>query len=210
MKVKNDNTLFDRILKRLFDICLAGLGLLLFPVLIPVMIMIRADGGPVFFLQKRVGLHGKTFHIFKFRTMRQGSEKKGLQITSSGDPRITDVGRFLRKTKIDEFPQLLNVLWGEMSIVGPRPEVPYYVNKWTDRDRQLILAVKPGITDQASIQYSKEEEILAKYEDYESAYINKVMPHKLKLYRKYVKERNLSTDIKIILLTLKKVIGGSV
>lgn len=194
--------------KRVFDLFFASLGLLfLSPIFLIVGLLIRKDGGPALFRQERVGQHGKVFRIYKFRSMVPDAERLGAQITYERDSRITRMGRFLRKSKIDEFPQLLNVFLGQISLVGPRPEVPQYVDKWSAQDRDLILSIKPGITDYASLCYSNEQEVLASTQDPEKAYIEKIMPHKLELYRRYAKERNLWLDLRIILATLAKIAG---
>ena len=141
--------------------------------------------------------------------MSPDAEKIGGKITKKGDTRITRVGLILRQFKIDELPQLLNVFLGQMSLVGPRPEVPEYVQEWTDIDRKIILAIKPGITDYASLLYSNEAEILALADNLEQVYINEVMPYKLRLYRKYAKEMNLWLDLRIVIATLAKIAGLS-
>jgi lipopolysaccharide/colanic/teichoic acid biosynthesis glycosyltransferase len=197
------------ILKRLVDIVVSLFFLfLLFPILVLLAILIKLESnGPVFYLQVRVGLNGKDFRIFKFRTMFIGSDKAGLLTVGGRDPRITKVGIFIRKYKLDELPQLINVLNGEMSLVGPRPEVRKYVNMYND-EQLKVLSVKPGITDYASIQYSDENELLAKSVDPEKTYIEEVMPAKLLLNLKYINEISLLTDLKIIGLTVRKIILG--
>jgi len=197
------------ILKRLVDIVVSLFFLfLLFPILVLLAILIKLESnGPVFYLQVRVGLNGKDFRIFKFRTMFIGSDKAGLLTVGGRDPRITKVGVFIRKYKLDELPQLINVLNGEMSLVGPRPEVRKYVNMYND-EQLKVLSVKPGITDYASIQYSDENELLAKSVDPEKTYIEEVMPAKLLLNLKYINEISLLTDLKIIGLTVRKIILG--
>lgn len=174
-------------MKRLFDIVASGCGLLvLSPLLIIVAIWIKLDSkGPVFFRQVRVGRYGKDFRIFKFRSMRVGSDK-GSQITVGGhDSRITRSGYFIRKTKIDELPQLINVFVGDMSLVGPRPEVRHYVDMWTP-EQMHVLDVRPGITDPASIRYRNENELLEKAADPEKEYVEVIMQDKIKLYLEYV------------------------
>jgi lipopolysaccharide/colanic/teichoic acid biosynthesis glycosyltransferase len=197
------------ILKRLVDFFVSLLFLfLLSPILLLLAILIKLESnGPVFYLQVRVGLNGKDFRIFKFRTMFIGSDKAGLLTVGGRDPRITKVGIFIRKYKLDELPQLINVLNGEMSLVGPRPEVRKYVNMYND-EQLKVLSVKPGITDYASIQYSDENELLAKSVDPEKTYIDEVMPAKLLLNLKYINEISLLTDLKIIGLTVRKIILG--
>ena len=168
-------------------------------------ILIKLDSkGPIFFKQVRVTKNGREFKIFKYRTMRVGSDKFS-QITVGKDSRITKVGDFLRKYKLDEIPQLINVLIGDMSLVGPRPEVPKYVALYTKEQRE-ILKVRAGITDYASIEFSNENDILANETDPEKAYIEKIMPRKIELNKKYLSEISVMTDIKIILLTIKKIL----
>ena len=195
-------------MKRLFDILASYFGLMfLFPFLFFIAILIVLDSkGGVFYRQVRVGKGNKDFRIFKFRTMRPDSDKSGLLTVGARDNRITKIGVFLRKYKIDEFPQLLNVLIGDMSIVGPRPEVRKYVDMYND-EQMRVLDVRPGITDYASIEYSNENELLAKSENTEQTYIQEVMPAKLKLNLKYINEAGLATDIKIIFRTLGKIVS---
>lgn len=193
-------------LKRIFDITLSLFGLIiLLPFMLIIAILIKLDSkGPVFFKQIRVTKNGREFKIFKYRTMRVGSDKYS-QITVGKDNRITKIGTFLRKYKLDEIPQLINVLIGDMSLVGPRPEVPKYVALYTDEQKE-ILKVRAGITDYASIEFSDENDLLASEEDPEKAYIEKVMPKKIELNKKYISEISILTDIKIILLTIKKIL----
>jgi len=173
--------------------------------MIIIAILIKLDSkGPIFFKQVRVTKNGREFKIFKYRTMRVGSDKYS-QITVGKDSRITKVGDFLRKYKLDEIPQLINVLIGDMSLVGPRPEVPKYVALYTEKQRE-ILKVRAGITDYASIEFSNENDILANETDPEKAYIEKIMPRKIELNKKYLSEISVMTDIKIILLTIKKIL----
>lgn len=173
--------------------------------MIIIAILIKLDSkGSVFFKQVRVTKNGREFKIFKYRTMRVGSDKFS-QITIGKDSRITKVGDFLRKYKLDEIPQLINVLIGDMSLVGPRPEVPKYVALYTEEQRE-ILKVRAGITDYASIEFSNENDILANETDPEKAYIEKIMPRKIELNKKYLSEISVMTDIKIILLTIKKIL----
>ncbi len=194
-----------KISKRIFDIVFSFVGILLLsPFLIMIILIIKfTSKGPVFFLQQRVGRDGKPFNIFKFRTMVVDAERLGKQITVGRDPRITKVGYFLRKFKLDELPQLFNVLIGNMSFVGPRPEVQKYVNMYTEEQKE-ILKVKPGITDYASIEFRNENEILGEVEDPEEYYINIIMPTKITLNKKYIENNNLFIDIKIILKTIAK------
>ena len=193
-------------LKRIFDITLSLFGLIiLLPFMLIIAILIKIDSkGPVFFKQIRVTKNGKEFKIFKYRTMRVGSDKYS-QITVGKDGRITKIGSFLRKYKLDEIPQLINVLIGDMSLVGPRPEVPKYVALYTDEQKE-ILKVRAGITDYASIEFSDENDLLASEKNPEEAYIEKIMPKKIELNKKYLSEISILTDIKIILLTIKKIL----
>ena len=193
-------------LKRIFDITLSLFGLIiLLPFMLIIAIFIKLDSkGPVFFKQLRVTKNEREFKIFKYRTMRVGSDKYS-QITVGKDDRITKIGSFLRKYKLDEIPQLINVLIGDMSLVGPRPEVPKYVALYTDEQKE-ILKVRAGITDYASIEFSNENDLLALEEDPEKAYIEKVMPKKIELNKKYLSEISILTDIRIILLTIKKIL----
>jgi len=195
-------------LKRIFDLFFTILGIILVsPVLLVCVLLVRLDSaGPVFFRQKRVGLNGKIFEILKFRTMTVNAEAQGPKITVSNDARITRSGAFLRKYKLDELPQLINVLKGDMSLVGPRPEVPEYVAYWPDDSRELILSVCPGITDFASIEFRNENEMLAYAEDPNRTYIEEILPIKLKYYKKYVHERTLWLDIMLIFRTIKIII----
>lgn len=190
--------------KRLFDVLASFVGLVfLVPAFFVVAVLIKADSkGPVFFRQERVGRWGHVFRIHKFRTMVVDSEHQGLQITVGGDARVTRVGRWLRKYKIDELPQLLDVLQGDMSLVGPRPEVPRYVALYPDEVRDVVLSVRPGITDKASIEFRDENELLAQSLDPHQVYITEVLPIKLGIYVDYVGSRTFWGDISIILRTL--------
>jgi len=194
------------ILKRGFDIIFSLLGLIvLLPAFLVIATAIKLDSnGPVFFRQVRVGKNGKEFKILKFRTMVVDAEKKGLQITVDKDSRITKVGRFLRKYKLDEFPQLINVLVGDMSFVGPRPEVPKYVALYND-EQKIVLKVKPGITDIASIEYKDENTLLNQNDNPEKIYIEEIMPEKLKLNIDYIKSISIIYDIKLILKTILRI-----
>jgi lipopolysaccharide/colanic/teichoic acid biosynthesis glycosyltransferase len=193
--------------KRLFDIVFSIIGLALsMPIFIFLAIRIkREDNGPVFYRGLRVGQNGKLLRMFKFRTMVVNAEKIGGPSTADDDPRITRTGRLIRRFKFDELPQLLNVLRGEMSFVGPRPEVKHYVDMFTEEE-QIILTVKPGITDWASLWNSDEGAILAGSADAEKSYMEKIRPEKIRLQLKYVRERSFLTDVKIILLTLKELV----
>lgn len=197
----------NKIIKRIFDIVCSGLGLIILsPFLLFVAIRIKSGSdGPVFFKQIRVGEKGKEFKILKFRTMVVDAEKLGRQITVGNDNRITKIGAFLRKYKIDELPQLINVFKGDMSLVGPRPEVPRYVNLYTEEQRK-VLDVKPGITDLASIRYRDENELLGQAENPDEFYINTIMPDKLALNVEYINRSNIFLDIYIILKTILKCI----
>lgn len=194
-------------MKRLFDIVASGLGLLvLSPILIIVAIWIKLDSeGPVFYRQVRVGRYNKDFRIFKFRSMRIGSDKGSLVTIGGRDPRVTRSGYFIRKFKIDELPQLINVFIGDMSLVGPRPEVRHYVNYWTP-EQMRALDVRPGITDPASIRFRNENELLEKAEDPEKYYIDVIMQEKLKLYLEYVDNASFWYDIKLIFQTFGVII----
>ena len=194
-------------LKRLMDIVVSGGALLvLWPVLALIALAIKIDDpGPVFYRQVRVGRDGKPFRIFKFRTMIVDADKKGLQITVGRDNRITRMGALLRKTKLDELAQLINVFVGEMSFVGPRPEVPKYVDMYTPYQRQVLL-VRPGITDYASIAYRNENDMLEGAEDPERMYIDVIMPAKIELNMKYLREISPLADIRLILSTIVAVI----
>ena len=196
-------------MKRLFDIIASGMGLvLLSPLFLLVAIWIPLDSpGPVFYRQVRVGLHNKDFRIFKFRTMRVGSDKGSLVTIGGRDPRVTRAGYWLRKFKIDELPQLINVFVGDMSLVGPRPEVRHYVDYWTP-EQMHVLDVRPGITDAASIKFRNESEFLKQVDDPEKHYIEVIMPMKLDLYLEYVSHHSFKGDIRLILVTIWAVIKG--
>lgn len=194
-------------MKRLFDILASGCGLLvLSPVFIIVAIWIKLDSdGPVFYRQTRVGRYNKDFRIFKFRSMRVGSDKGSLVTIGGRDPRVTRSGYFIRKFKIDELPQLINVFVGDMSLVGPRPEVRHYVDYWT-AEQMKVLDVRPGITDPASIRFRNENELLEKAVDPERYYIDVIMQEKIKLYLEYVEKSSFWYDIKLIFQTFKVII----
>lgn len=193
-------------LKRFFDFIFALLFILLLsPVLLIISLLIISDSrGGLLYKQKRVGLRNQDFNILKFRTMHPGSEKHGLLTIGEKDARITQIGFFLRKYKLDELPQLFNVLVGEMSMVGPRPEVRKYVNLYSAEQLQ-VLNVKPGITDYASIEYARENEILAQSNNPEKEYIQTVMPEKLKLNLKYIREKSFITDLRILGKTITRI-----
>lgn len=196
------------IAKRFFDLFFSTTGvIILLPLLLLAALWIKLDSpGPVFFRQVRVGRFGKPFRIFKFRTMYDGAETDGRQITVGNDRRISKAGSFLRQHKLDELPQLLNVIKGEMSLVGPRPEVPCYVELYPDTVRKQVLSVLPGITDFASIEYKDENEILARAKDPEKAYIHEIMPVKLSYNLRYVAEGCIFLDFKLIMATLQALI----
>lgn len=191
-------------IKSLFDFLVSLLGLtILFPIFVLIAILIKLDSrGPIFYRQERIGLKGVPFLIHKFRTMIPGADSKESYITVANDTRITKFGFFLRKFKLDELPQLIDVLLGKMSIVGPRPEVQKFVNKYTDEEKNEIFSVKPGITDNASIKFRNENDLLVNSEKSEFIYINKILPMKLNLYRKYVRERSFIGDVTIIFKTI--------
>jgi len=194
-------------LKRIFDIIsslvVLTMGLPFF-ILIAFLIGIDSKGG-VFFIQQRVGKNNRNFGLFKFRTMRSNSEKAG-QITVGGkDPRITKIGYFLRKFKLDEFPQLLNVIQGDMSIIGPRPEVRRYVDMYS-KEQLKVLSVRPGLSDFASIEYINENELLGQSDNPEKTYIEEIMPAKLQLNLKYIEQKSFGTDIKLIFKTIGKIL----
>ena len=192
---------------RFFDFILSLVGLVvLAPIFIILAIWIKIDSkGPVFYKQVRVGQNGIDFGLFKFRSMVVDADKKGLITVGGRDPRITRSGYFIRKYKLDELPQLINVLVGDMSLVGPRPEVRKYVDLYTD-EQQKVLSVKPGITDYASIEYMDENEILGKSSDPEKTYIEEIMPEKIKYNMKYIQNKNLFEYFKIILSTVLKIV----
>ncbi len=196
------------IVKRLFDVVMSALGLILLsPLLLAVAVAIRWESpGPVFFRQERVGRYGKVFRIHKFRTMRIDAERLGLQITVGADPRVTRVGRLLRKYKLDELAQLLDVLRGAMSLVGPRPEVPAYVACYPAGMAEIVLSVRPGITDRASIEFKDENDILAQSSDPHQAYIAEVLPIKIQYYVDYVRTRTFWGDVRIIMDTVFAII----
>ena len=192
---------------RFFDFILSLVGLVVLALIFIVLaIWIKIDSkGPVFYKQVRVGQNGIDFGLFKFRSMVVDADKKGLITVGGRDPRITRSGYFIRKYKLDELPQLINVLLGDMSLVGPRPEVRKYVDLYTD-EQQKVLSVKPGITDYASIEYMDENEILGKSSDPEKTYIEEIMPEKIKYNMKYINNKNLFEYFKIILLTVFKIV----
>lgn len=191
------------LVKRLFDLLFSAAGLiLLFPLLAGIAILIRLrEGGPVFFRQERAGQDGRLFRIWKFRTMVQNAHREGPAVTSGTDPRVTVTGRWLRKCKLDELPQLWNVFCGDMSLVGPRPEVQRYVALYTF-DQRRVLALKPGITDLATLEFRHEEELLASADDVETFYIGHCIPRKIELNLRYAQQATIGSDIMIIVRTL--------
>lgn len=195
-------------LKRGFDIVLSLIGLILSsPILLIVSMLVKLDSrGPIFYRGIRTGRHGRPFKMLKFRTMIQDAERLGGPSTGKGDPRVTRVGKLLRRHKLDELPQLLNVLKGEMSFVGPRPEVPQYTSQYTGEE-ELILTARPGITDYASIEFSRLDEVLGE-EEPDRVYEEKVRPIKNALRVRYVKEQSFLVDMRIICRTLRRLAGG--
>lgn len=195
-------------MKRVFDIFFASIGLLLLaPLFLLLIIIIPLDGkGGSFFKQTRVGKDGEHFGLLKFRTMVPKAESKG-KLTVGDDPRVTRIGAFLRKYKLDELPQLINVIKGDMSIVGPRPEVPEYVASYDKEERQ-VLSVRPGLTDEASLAYLEEEKLLREAEDPERVYRERILPEKLRSNLRYVRERSFKKDLGLIFRTLKKIVNG--
>ena len=194
-------------MKRFFDIIASGCGLLvLSPIFLIMAIWIKWDSkGPVFYRQVRVGRHNKDFRILKFRSMRVGADKGSLVTIGGRDPRITRSGYFIRKYKLDEFPQLINVFKGEMSLVGPRPELRHYVDYWT-AEQMHVLDVRPGITDPASIKFRNENELMEKAENPEDYYINVIMQEKIRLYLEYVENASFWYDIRLVFQTIKVII----
>jgi lipopolysaccharide/colanic/teichoic acid biosynthesis glycosyltransferase len=199
--------LHRRIAKRALDVAVSSAALI---VASPLLLLIAAaikltSPGPVLFRQPRVGRGGRSFWIWKFRTMVEGAHDRGPAITASGDPRVTPIGLLLRRTKLDELPQLVNVWRGEMSLVGPRPEVPRYVAGYSDEDRS-VLSIRPGITDLASIAFRDEESVLAQFVDRERAYVDVLLPRKLALAREYLRRQSFTLDLELLLRTLLVVV----
>ena len=196
-------------IKRLFDIIFSIAGLIiLFPLFLVITVLILFDSkGGIFFFQTRVGKNKKDFRLIKFRTMFSNSENKGLLTIGNTDTRITKTGQWLRRYKVDEIPQLFNILIGEMSFVGPRPEVRKYVDLYSS-GQMKVLSVKPGLTDYASLEYINENEILEQYDNPEKVYIEKIMPEKLALNIKYINEKGFFTDLEIMLNTIGKIFSG--
>lgn len=208
--VRAGDSLYYRISKRVFDLIISITGLLvLTPILLIICIIIKTDDfGPVFYKAERVGKNGRVFRMFKFRSMIQNADKIGPSSASLSDSRITGTGRFLRKHKLDELPQLFNVLAGEMSVIGPRPEEKKFTDLFSEEER-IILSVKPGITDWASLWYSNEAELLEGIDDPDNFYLEKIRPEKIRLQINYVKNRNFFIDLKIFFLTFRKLILGN-
>lgn len=194
-------------MKRIFDIVMSGLGLIcLSPLFLVLAVWIKSDSaGPVFYRQIRVGRGNKDFRLFKFRSMRPDSDKLGLITVGGHDPRVTRSGYYIRKYKLDEFPQLINVFVGDMSLVGPRPEVRKYVDLYTP-EQLRVLNVRPGITSLASIRYRNENEILAKADDPDKTYVEQIMPDKIAIDLEYVENASLTNDIKLIFKTFGEII----
>ena len=193
-------------LKRIFDLVVSLFGLIfLLPFFIIISLCIKFEtSGPIFFIQDRIGIHGKSFKIFKFRTMRIGSEKLS-KLTVGDDKRITRLGKVLRNYKLDELPQLINVFFGNMSLVGPRPEVQEFIDLYSSYEKRKILSIKPGITDEASIEMINENEILNSFDDPLEAYGEKILPLKIKHYIHYVENQSFTGDLKIIIKTIYKI-----
>ncbi|MFG0262518.1 MAG: sugar transferase [Novipirellula sp. JB048] len=194
-------------MKRCLDLLAAGIAIvILAPLLLGIAVLIRlTSSGPLLFQQTRLGQGLKPFRILKFRTMVEHAPALGPAITSGDDPRITGIGKLLRRTKLDELPQLFNILKGDMSLVGPRPEVPKYVAMFEDDFRQILI-VRPGLTDLASIKYRDESTLLAQAEDPEREYITRILPDKIELAKQYVRQSSLTFDLRVILKTLLKVL----
>jgi len=198
-------------IKRAFDVAVSLFGLaVLSPLLIVIALLVKlTSSGPVFFKQERIGRHFRPFFIYKFRSMVQDAPAKGGPITFGNDLRITGVGRFLRKTKIDELPQLVNVLKGDMSLVGPRPEVREYVDMFRE-DYREILQVRPGITDLASLEYRDEAAILGQADDPEEEYVNRVLPEKIRLAKEHIERSSFPFDLAIVVRTLFRLLGDRI
>lgn len=194
--------------KRLFDLVLAASALLvLSPLLLAAGVAVRLDStGPALFRQIRMGRGGRPFRILKFRTMTIAQAAEAPSVTVADDPRVTRVGAFLRRSKLDELPQLVNVLRGDMSLVGPRPEVPRYVALYPPQLRDLILSVRPGITDDASIEFRNESDLLASAADPEKRYLEEILPRKLEIYARYARERSFGGDLRILLRTVGRIV----
>lgn len=207
ISARKNKLLLARKMKRLFDIVASGLGLIvLSPLFLILAVWIKLDSkGPVFYRQLRVGLHNRDFRIFKFRSMRVGADKGSLVTIGGRDPRVTRSGYWIRKFKLDELPQLINVFVGDMSLVGPRPEVRHYVDYWTP-EQMHVLDVRPGITDPASIKFRNENELMEHASDPEKYYIEVIMQEKLKLYLEYVQNHSFGGDIGLIFKTFGAIV----
>ena len=211
MYVKNlkdkKNSFYAKYGKRIFDLFLAIPSLIILsPVFLISAILIKLESpGPIIFAQERIGQNGKIFKLYKFRTMIKDASKVGPPVTTANDPRITKVGKLLRKYKIDEMLQIINIIKGDMSVIGPRPEIKKYVEMFKDEYKE-ILKIKPGMTDYALIAFRNEEEILAKFENVEEGYIKEIMPKKIELYKKYIKDMSLLTDIKIFFKSIWEIL----
>lgn len=197
------------IVKRSYDVIFSSLGLVvLVPLFIIIAVMIKLDSpGPVFYRQTRIGKDGQEFQIYKFRKMHEHVGDGGSNLTLANDQRMTKMGAFIRKTKIDELPQAFNVLLGNMAVVGPRPETPNYVQLYTPAQRQ-VLQVKPGITDYASIYFINEGDLLEKVQDPETYYIKSIMPQKIRLNKQYIQDMSFATDMKIIYITFRNILAS--
>ncbi len=202
------NSFYERFGKRAFDLIASVFGMLvLSPLFLVTALLVKLGGrGPIFYRQDRIGRNGITFSLIKFRTMVIDADRSGTLITTKGDRRITSAGRFLRKMKLDELPQLINVLTGDMSIVGPRPEVAKYVEMFKNDYYNDILIIRPGITDYAAIEFRDEEAVLRGFPSPEEGYVREVLPRKIALYKKYVREMSFSTDLQLIFLTFWRII----
>lgn len=197
--------------KRLLDLTVAGVGMvLLAPLFLPIAIWIKIDSrGPVIFRQERVGQFGRLFQILKFRSMVVRPASDGSLLTVGADRRVTRAGQFLRRYKMDELPQLINVVRGDMSLVGPRPEVPKYVALYSEDERNTVLSVRPGITDPASIMFASESELLGRSDDPELTYVRTILPQKLHMYQEYVRTRSFLGDILLVMRTVGVASWGS-
>jgi lipopolysaccharide/colanic/teichoic acid biosynthesis glycosyltransferase len=201
----------DHFLKRLFDFVVASILLV---IALPIFLIVAGlvaftSRGPLFYRQKRVGRDGRLFEIFKFRTMRQDADRTGPSVTSADDDRITKIGRILRVTKLDEIPQLFNVIRGDMSLVGPRPQVPRFVEHFNPDLRELVLRVRPGITGPTALRFRNEEQMLANQPDRETYYIHTILPIKLEMDAEYVRSCSLYEDVRILFATAKLLAGGT-
>jgi len=196
--------------KRILDIVFTSIGIIpLLPLMGVIALLIKLeDGGSVIFKHERVGYRFRKFKLYKFRTMVENAEKLGPSVTKADDPRITKIGKFLRKYKLDELPQLFNVLKGDISLVGPRPEVENYIKHYEEEFKKILWEVKPGITDYATLEFRNEEEILKGSKNTEEIYLQEVLPRKIELYKKYIKEISLLTDLKIIFKTFWRILKG--